>query len=730
MKAYSKQTFDKFYVDFDTKNTSFAKMAIVLYNKGICNCFFFLKLYNKKLVGVDPYDPDLTAKEQMMILTECRDNRWYFYREVMRVQETGASTEIGGGTEFGLNRGNLAYLWATELNLCTYLIMPRQVGKTWAAIADIVWTHQFNKNTSVLHFNKDQQNANDNLRRIQIAIGMLPKYLQHSNIDFIPVSEKRRVKNNEKTIRNVLNSTILAMSSAGNEAKADAMARGKTAEKIWYDEFAFIFFNGTIYSAASPAYEKAAEVAQRNEVPYAITITTTPGDLASPHGAYAYKFMDRCIRFDESMYDLDYDSLTEYVNHNPSRIPFVFIQFMYWQLGKSDEWYLEVSNKLNDPIRARREFLLEWIDTNDDSPFDPDDVELIGRYAADREKMPFENIKINKYFTLKVYEKYNGTKPVLIGVDVASGRGQDHTAVVVVNPDNLHPIAIFHSNQIGSNHLRKFLTTLIMKVYPNSILTIENNSIGTPLIEELKDTPVRRVLYRERRKKQIDVGANNFTRKRTVEDYEFGHNVNSKTRPQMHEILENVVHFAHDAVGYPEIYEEIRHMIRKHGRIDHSPATHDDITMAYLGVLWIVRYGKGLRGKGIFYNLKDTEGCETTQEVDPKNYRIFDQIISGSQNIESEILESLRIEHPVETAYTLMQRAKEEYVDTLDRINGAGLEDMFGEDEDTDLVDEEISKSILNNGFTNGTERYGYNDDEDTDEIESSIYDSIMAYRF
>lgn len=730
MKAYSKQTFDKFYVDFDTKNTSFAKMAIVLYNKGVCNCFFFLKLYNKKLVGVDPYDPDLTAKEQMMILTECRDNRWYFYREVMRVQETGASTEIGGGTEFGLNRGNLAYLWATELNLCTYLIMPRQVGKTWAAIADIVWTHQFNKNTSVLHFNKDQQNANDNLRRIQIAIGMLPKYLQHSNIDFIPVSEKRRVKNNEKTIRNVLNSTILAMSSAGNEAKADAMARGKTAEKIWYDEFAFIFFNGTIYSAASPAYEKAAEVAQRNEVPYAITITTTPGDLASPHGAYAYKFMDRCIKFDESMYDLDYDSLTEYVNHNPSRIPFVFIQFMYWQLGKSDEWYLEVSNKLNDPIRARREFLLEWIDTNDDSPFDPDDVELIGRYAADREKMPFENVKINKYFTLKVYEKYNGTKPVLIGVDVASGRGQDHTAVVVVNPDNLHPIAIFHSNQIGSNHLRKFLTTLITKVYPNSILTIENNSIGTPLIEELKDTPVKRVLYRERRKKQIDVGANNFTRKRTVEDYEFGHNVNSKTRPQMHEILENVVHFAHDAVGYPEIYEEIRHMIRKHGRIDHSPATHDDITMAYLGVLWIVRYGKGLRGKGIFYNLKDTEGCETTQEVDPKNYRIFDRIISGSQNIESEILESLRTEHPVETAYTLMQRAKEEYVDTLDQINGAGLEDMFGEDENTDLVDEETSKAILNNGFTNGTERYGYGDDEDTDEVESSIYDSIMTYRF
>ena len=728
MKAYSYQTFDEYYIDVDTPNTSFAKMAIVLYNKGVCNCHFFLKLYNKKLIGVDPYDPHLSDDKKFMIFRECSENRWYFFREVFRVQETGASTDVGGGIAFQLNRGNLAYLWACELNLCTYLIMPRQIGKTWAAIADITWTHQFNKNTSVLHFNKDQSNANDNLRRIQIAIGMLPEYLQHSNVDIVSASEKRKVKNNEKTIRNVLNSTILAMSSAGNEAKADAMARGKTAEKIWYDEFAFIFFNGTIYSAATPAYEKASEVAQRNGVPYAITITTTPGDLASPHGAYAYKFMKDSIKFDESMYDLKYNALIDLVQHTPDRVPFVFIQYSYWQLGKTDEWYVEVSAKLHDPIKARREFLLEWIDTNADSPFDPDDIELIGRFSADREKGDHKIIKINKYFNLTVYSEYKGRKPVLIGVDVASGRGQDNSAVVVVNPETLMPMAFFCSNQIGSKHLRKFLMTLVNKLYPNCILTIENNSIGTPLIEELADTSIRRVLYRERKKKSIDVGARNFTKRQTRDVIEFGHNVNATTRTQMTEMLENVVHFSHEHMGFPELYEEIRHMIRKNGRIDHSAATHDDLTMAYMGVLWIIRYGKGLKGKGIYYNLRDNDD-DGPNELDPMVYREFDQATrSNDISDEEKLIYEMMQEHDTDTARSVYEEERRQYLKELDRINGFESEDDW-DDNDSAIagIPDEVQRNILRHYYKNFNEPSMIFNGESFEQSGIGIYDYYLS---
>lgn len=698
MKAYSKQTFDEFYVDIDTVNDSFVKMAVVLHNYGVSNYYFFLKLYNKNLVGVDPYSDEVANnyKLQAQILKECATNRWYFYREVFRVQETGASTGIGGGTAFELNRGNLAYLWATELNLCTYLVLPRQVGKTWVAIADIVYDHHFNKNTNILHFNKDQSNANDNLRRIQIAIGMLPIYLQHSNDEYLSASDKRKTKNNEKTIRNVLNSTIIAMSSASNSGKADAMARGKTAEKIWYDEFAFIFFNGVIYSAASPAYEKAAEVAKKNKVPYAITITTTPGDLASPHGEYAYNFMEKCLRFSEDLFDLAYDELIERVNKRIGAVPFVFIQFMYWQLGKTDEWYIDVSAKINDPIKSRREFLLEWIDTNAESPFDVEDIEIIARYSLDMEKSNPTVVKLNKFYTMTIYSEYKGRKPVLLGVDVAGGRGQDSSTLVAVNPETLIPMAVFKSNQIGSKDFKKLINTVVAKIYPNSILTIENNSIGTALINELMGTHAGRVLYREKKNKMVDTGGvNDFTKKKKVTQYEYGHNTNANSRSQMMEMLEDIVHNSQIHLGFPELYSEIRHMVRKGGRIQHSNSTHDDVTMAYLGVLWIVRYGKGLKGSGIYYNITGVDEDGNEYHVDTKYmHKISKLIDKGKLSQEDEYIARMTEEHDYETSTSMREKEQARYLKELDRVHG--VLDFMDEDElnDADIELESIYSSL------------------------------------
>ena len=321
----------------------------ILSDSGVKNFSFFLRIDDKGLIGVDPYDPELPDEMKMRVFRECANNRWYFFREVMRIIEPGASTEVGGGCEFKLNRGNLAYLWACEMNISCYLIMPRQTGKTWAAIGDCEWTHQFIRGSGILHFNKNQGDANMNLRRMQDAIRMLPMYLQHSNYDNLDPSDKRRVKNNEKSVRNAIDSTIEAMASAGNEAKADAMARGKTASKIWYDELAYIFFNEAIYTAATPAFEKARELAEQNDVPYNITITTTPGDLATPHGAFAYKMMETAIPFHEEMYDYKQKKLYDIIKHTPDKTDFIFIQFSHLQLGETDEWYLDRAKKMNNP---------------------------------------------------------------------------------------------------------------------------------------------------------------------------------------------------------------------------------------------------------------------------------------------------------------------------------------------------------------------------------------------
>ena len=686
MKAYSNQTLREYYVHFETRNLSFLKMAAILDAAGVENNLFFLQLNNKALRDVDPYDPNLSDKEKFMIFKECSENRWYFYREVFRVSEAGTSTESGGGTMFRLNRGNLAYLWAMELNISTYLIMPRQTGKTWAAIADCTWNHQFVRGSSILHFNKNQGDANDNLRRISEAIKLLPVWMQHSSYDNLDPVDKRRVKNNEKLIRNTIGASIEAMASAGNEAKADSMARGRTASKIWWDELAYIFFNDAMYGASTPAYEKAREIAESNGIPYAISITTTPGDLATPHGAFAYKMMNDSIRFSEDMYDWKWKKLNDVIHHTPDKMDFLFIQFNHLQLGETDEWYLQRAKKMNNPLKARREYLLEWINTNGNSPFDPDDVDMIGELARQKEASA-KVYKVNKYFNLTVYDEYHGKKPVLIGVDVSGGLGRDSTAVVVVNPETLMPMAFFKSNMIPSDQLRKLLMTIVRKRYPHCILTIENNSVGKPLIDELRDTSLSRVLYKERKNRQIDQGIRSFTKKKSREVIEYGHNVNPTTRSQMMEMLESIVHNSNTHVAFPELYEEIRYLELKNGRIDHSSATHDDCVMAYLGVLWIVRYGTGLKGKGIYYciqeSLDDDYNRPDTSEIEhfANNILLHKKDLKDAD--EERFLNFMRQDQPVEDSSTLAERERAEWCRAMDEHDG-----LFDDD---DYVDPEAA---------------------------------------
>lgn len=703
MKVYNEQTLEKYKIDWDTSNTSFLKMSALLYHAGIKNAYFFLCIYDDALSGVDPYSPNLSDEMKARIFKECSINRWYFYREVFRVLEPGASTEVGGGTEFKLNRGNLAYLWACSLNISCYLILPRQTGKTWAAIADCTWTHQFIGGSGILHFNKNQGDANMNLRRMQDAIRMLPMYLQHSNYDNLDPSDKRRVKNNEKSIRNAIDSTIEAMASAGNEAKADAMARGKTASKIWYDELAYIFFNEAIYSAATPAFEKAREVAIKNEIPYNITITTTPGDLATPHGAFAYKMMNDAIRFDEHMYDMKRKKLFDRIDHTPDKTDFVFIQFSHLQLGETDDWYLSRAKKLNNPIKARREYLLEWINSNGNSPFDPDDIELIGDLSMQR-SADVQIYKINKYYDLFVYSEYHGKKPVLISVDVSGSIGRDCSAITVVNPETLIPMAFFKSNMIPSNHLKKLIVTLITKRYPHCILTVENNSIGKPLLDELRDTPIARCIYREKKKRTIDTGPSNFTKNKKMTTIEYGHNVNPTTRSQMMEMLETIVHNSHTHVAFPELYNEIKFLELRNGRIDHSSATHDDCVMSYLGALWIVRYGTGLKGRGIYYTIDEGEDSSEYHYDTTETQRIAERILRDRhikrpdevyQDREADELVSYMMqEHDVLDSGSLAERERREYYRELDRIEGVtGIDEM----------DPDVSEAI--NSIPDSTQR-------------------------
>ncbi|MFA7142827.1 MAG: hypothetical protein WC175_02455 [Candidatus Dojkabacteria bacterium] len=113
---------DPTLVQYTTKNVSFLSMYKYLKSRGKKNNKFFLRLYDKELMTVNPYKVD-SDELKARILREVSINPWYFYREIYRIPEAG------GYISFQLHKGNLAQLFLSHLNISFILELPRQTGK-------------------------------------------------------------------------------------------------------------------------------------------------------------------------------------------------------------------------------------------------------------------------------------------------------------------------------------------------------------------------------------------------------------------------------------------------------------------------------------------------------------------------------------------------------------------------------------------------------------------------
>lgn len=195
-------------IDTKTKNKSFIKMAKILKRLGINNRFFFLKLYDKGLQGVNPHDPNLSVEMQTRITNECVRNPWYFLREVVRIPEPG------GTINFQLHRGNLALAFCMLNNINLIQLLPRQHGKTISAICVYVWIYHFaTENSNILFINKEFTDSKENLKRFKNISEQLPEYLKFKH--------KKDVDNEEYIKCTKNNNTIKAVSVANTPPEAD-----------------------------------------------------------------------------------------------------------------------------------------------------------------------------------------------------------------------------------------------------------------------------------------------------------------------------------------------------------------------------------------------------------------------------------------------------------------------------------------------------------------------------
>ena len=459
-----------------TTNQSFLEMSNYLKAIGVKNYRFMLTLFDPDLANIDPHDPNLTTTQKLKVLVEIRNNMWYFMREVVRVPSSG------GPIKFILNRGNMALLYLASMNINLILMQPRQTGKTIGAACFYVYVYNFRtQNTQISLLNKERRDAMDNLERIRNIRDLLPSYLRFDAKFSVVNGKKKQVASNTTFMENAFNNNkFKTYAKARNEINAASLLRGQTFPLLWCDEFAFIPFMETIYGNMAPAMSTASAIAKKNNVPYGIIYTTTPGFLTTDEGKYAYEIVNNATKFSEGWYDLTYPQIREIIDANYSST-FVHIQFNYQELGYSEQWFTERVKEQNQKWdMIRREYLLEWSDEAENCPFTKDELEVVKRFT----KPPKKTILIFNKYEFNIFEEIplrsnNVPKYVpIIGVDPSGGVSKDFSCITVVDSKTTKVIAELRSNAISLIDLARVLEYLVTHFMPNAVINIERNGVS------------------------------------------------------------------------------------------------------------------------------------------------------------------------------------------------------------------------------------------------------------
>jgi len=596
------------YYDTTTQNKSFLKVSDTLRKQGIKHSKFPLTIYDKDLIGVDPWDPEINTSKpknriwtmtmQAKIINEVINNYWYFIREVVKV------ITPGGNIPFELHRGNLAEAFCILHNINQILVLPRQHYKTQSAAITYLWQILYvAKNYKYVFGHKSGDGSKENLKRVKDALEGIPPYLKAG------VDQGKDIFNQESMLIRSTNNQIVTIGAAGSEAAADKQGRGFTVACCWIDEFAFVKYNKIMFGSLTPANTKAAELARANGTPYGILLTTTPNNIDVPEGAECKSMMEKAWKFDERIYDWYYDHDEEYL-HNFIEAPensennFVFIEFTYKQLGETEAWLEKQKRALQgDMALVKREILLQWTLGSNTSPFSE---EQLDRLSQDIIKDPYGRIDLvdDKYCMTLLRSIHNmHDKNYILGIDVAGGLGRDASAITVIDPANLEPVAVFKNNQISITELAKLVEELTNLYFPSAVVIPERNNSGITLIELLEKTPVDKKLYSRIR---TNAGIEKITQERpnvmSADQYVKGKkttitrvkgvDTTVKARDIMiNEILFNIVNNQPELINNDSILDEIKTLERKkNGKIEHRAGKHDDQLFSYLIGLYPLLY--------------------------------------------------------------------------------------------------------------------------------------------
>lgn len=591
--------------DWDTENKSFIDVHKQLKLLGIKNNAFHLILLNPALKGVDPYDPNLSPNQIMMIIQECQLNIFYFLREVVRIPEQGA-----GPVRFKLDRGTLAALFCFANDINFYLIKSRQTGKSVGICAMLAWAFKFGiTNGQFMFAGNKEKTPKENLKKMKNYIGALPPYLAKMGTQTTDSTGKtvRKTNNIKSYIEPVTNNSAMVAGCAVSEQAAEEIGRGDSHTFEFFDEAEFTSYIETIVQVSGMAFNTASQNAFKNGGHACRIFASTPGDLSDKKKCQsALRIIDDAVIWTEKFYD-DYDGhiqdFKEYVN-NKSKYRVVYIEYSYQQLGYGEEWFRWACGQVGHNIsKIRREILLQRFSGNSLSPFsDQDIIEL-----NEGKQKPVHTQIVNKIYELRFYvkpEEINKGRLHFITIDPSDGTGSDNYAMIIMDPYTLKTILEFKSQYMTPTDMRKMVEFIVKTYFPKVMIIIESNRNGIAVIDNFSESWLKPFIYYS---PEADVSASlnrdildekGFIKEQLVRRKFFGIKTLSNSRDVMMGLLTDAVRFKKDILVAEYVVEDINNLILKAGKIEAAPGEHDDVIMAWSICMYTIYYGKKLERWG------------------------------------------------------------------------------------------------------------------------------------
>lgn len=573
--------------DLTTKNRSFLFVCKQLRDHNVKNYKFMLELLDPSIQGLDPYSKTLTNEQKLRIYYEICNNVWYYLREVVRVPVPGSIT----GIPYELNLGNLAQTYAAYKNANFVSLLPRQQGKTIGEVCFISWVMLFgSSSTQIIFLNKGSADSIENGRRFKNIKNLLPGWLK----DMVINTKEDKDNATEKYMSSTKNQLLIKSPPASVEM-ADKLGRGLTSAIVYIDELAFLNKNSIVFDAMVPAWKTASEKAAINGVPYGIHFTTTPNNVDTESGKWAYDFINNSARFSYLVYDMTDEELKEYIlgpeitERDGTKVrkqkPFLWIQYSWKELGRTQEWYNQMRQTMSDSVKVKRELDLDWVKSKKNSIFTEDELDNLSKYTLEPvyTLYPKNNARHNVEFT----EIPDFSKKYIISCDVA-GSGTDSSVINIIDPDDFRIVGNFSDNKVDTEEFKRLIFTLMSDYFRNALLVVERNSYGLNIMDALIKTSIHGRIFRTSPKRlaerKIDGGI--LIREKETK-WIYGVDTTDKSRTIMFEMLPAIVREHPEVFTTKNIQDDLRNLVLfPNGKVAADIGFHDDNIMSYL----IARY--------------------------------------------------------------------------------------------------------------------------------------------